>query len=162
MNLVYLGISKWVRRDFQKHKQQQWGHLPWVLQLLLIEFLKPGCFLCPSLGCCPTWCGDPGRKSPGLLRALSLAQPHKPHRWGGERLAQECGWPALRWRPGADWEPKLTRVCPFYTWTLWLAALLLCPSACVLPPLDHKLILGVPLPCLGKPSKDWPSHQIVK
>ena len=61
--LVCLGISKRVRRDFQNHKQQQWGHLPWVLQLVLTEFLKPGCFFCFCPGCCLGWCDGPGGRA---------------------------------------------------------------------------------------------------
>lgn len=113
MFLVCLRINKLVGRYFQKHKLQPCGHLPWFLQLILIGFLKTRCFLCSSPCWCSGWCGSSGSKSHCLLRALSLAKSHKPHRWKGEILAWDCGWSALRMRPGADWEPKLTSV--FFT-----------------------------------------------
>lgn len=109
MFLVCLRINKLVGRDFQKHKLQPCSHLPCFLQLILTGFQKTVSD-CSSQCWCSGWGGGSGSKNHGLLRALSLAQSHNPHRWGGETLAQECGWFALRARPGADWEPKLATV----------------------------------------------------
>lgn len=106
MLLVCFRISKLVQRDFQKQKLQPSGHLPWFLQLNLTGYLKTKRFLCSSPCWRSGWCGGSGSNR-GLLGAFSLAQSH---RWGGETLAQECEWPALRAKPGADWEPKPTSV----------------------------------------------------
>lgn len=127
MFLVCLRINKLVGRDFQKHKLQPCGRLPWFLQVILTGFLMTRCFLCSSPCWCSGWCGSSGSKDHGLLRALSLVQSNKLQRWEGETLAQERGWFAFRARPGADCEPELTTAlftCEPYHLLLCCCALL--------------------------------------